>query len=400
LEEKMKKFTLFAIVALLALAMAVPQVMAKSEVTPYGRMWFDTMWQSFDKNTGSANRQAATVIANAYNANFDEDDLIWTDNNYSMVGFNFKSDCITAKVEFNNAMGQRHWYGTYNFGPGTLLVGHTWDIVYFSNIPHHLDAADYGWTHIHGTSLTTGREAQIQLTFPTEVGTIQFAAVTPQLLAPGATNAAFALANGAVRDYEASMPALRAKWATKPLGPVMLMLFGGYNSYEIVYNPVATQELRFDVDSYVYGVTGIVNAGPFQFWLQASKGQNPRNFSADTFLFYDYGATFFTNAAGGSSVYDSDLFSWQVWLVWKATDKIKVEFLYGEDQESLDIPGASMDWDKAGWGIAVPITICPGFEITPQYEYVDYGAQITNGLAAVPDAGSAKKYGMSWKFTF
>lgn len=397
----MKKFTLFTIVALLAIAMIVPQAMAKSQATPYGRMWFDTFTIDYDKNTASANAHPGNAAFRSYSANFDEEDTTWADSGYSMFGVNFKTDCFTAKIEFNNgasasnAMDARHWYGEYNFGMGSVLIGHTWDLLFLSNIPYPSDGADHGWNHLGGTGVACAREAQIRLTFPLELGTLQLAALTP-------TDGASILNIAAEADTEYTLPRLEFKFATKPIGPAILILHGGYNSYNQVYNPVPNLEQTFDIDSWIYGITGMANFGPFQFWAHMSTAQNPRNFSSDIpgpNTVYRYGAYGIT-AGGITTIYDSELFSWSVMGVYSFNKSVKLSLFYGEDAEELAIPGTTWESDTSSYTVHLDIMVCPGFQIQPQYAYVDFGTIETNGVPGVPDAGNASKFGICWKFTF
>ncbi len=414
----MKKFTLFTIVALLAVALIVPQVMAASKATPYGRMWFDTFSVDWDKNSGvgnAANANFIGIINGAYNPNFDEQDLIWENISYTMMGINFKADCFTAKFEINNGGGAanaidiRHSYGSYNFGAGSVLVGHTWDIGYLSCIPaKNADGAQVPWVHKGGTPPTQAREAQIRLSFPTAFGHFMFAAQTPQTTAVD-TNATAAqidavsvVATTTPRDYETSIPALRARWTTKPIGPVMFILFAGYNTYEAVYNPtVATQEMRYDIDSTVVSALAIANFGPIGAKLLIGKSKNAENYSTDVNPVYNWGSYLYRNPTTGAySQHDSEVFTWQAELTYKATKNINLIFIYGEDEESLDIPGTNWEWDTSAWGVIVPITVCPGFEIIPQYQKVDLGTRNTNGIDGAVDAGDATMVGIQWRFTF
>ncbi len=418
----MKKFTIFTIVALLAVALIVPQVMAASKVTPYGRMWFDTFSVKWDKNSGNT----IGAANGTYNANFEEQDLVWTDIGYSMVGFNFKTDYITAKVEINNTVGQRHWYGTYNFGAGTLLVGHTWDLGYLSCIPlTNADAGLIPWHHKGGIPATMAREAQIRLTFPTEYGVFNFAATTPQTTAidtnavasvaatvtniAGVATAVAAVPNTPINangttaplDYETELPAFRVQWITKPIGPLFFILFAGYNSYEVVYNPTATSEMRFDVDSTVFSAQAIATFGPFTTKLILGRSENAENYAVGNSAIYNYGAFLYRNPTNGAfTLHDNTLSTWLAEFTYRATKDIKIIFSYGEDSESGDFPGTTREWETSSWGIMVPITITPGFQIIPQYNAVDLGTLNTNGVDAVPDAGDASMIGIQWKFTF
>ncbi len=414
----MKKFTIFTIVALLAVALIVPQVMAASKVTPYGRMWFDTFSVDWDKNSGAGNAANANTLGlanGAYNPNFDEQDLLWTDVGYSMIGFNFKAADFTAKVEMNNTVGQRHWYGSYNFGMGSILIGHTWDIGYLSCIPAtNADAGQIPWVHKGGVPATQAREAQIRLSFPTSFGHFMFAMQTPQTTAPD-TNATAAqidylgaaLGSTVPNDYETSIPSLRLRWATKPLGPLVFVLFAGYNTFEAVWSPTAaTQEMRFDIDSTVLSGQAIASFGPITAKLLLAKSENAENYSVTganlgVSAVYNWGAFIYRNPTTGAfTLHDSDLKTWMAELTYRATKNISVKIIYGEDDETLDYPGMSFGWETSAWGVIVPITIVPGFQVIPQFQKVDLGTRNINGVDALKDAGEATMVGIQWRFTF
>jgi hypothetical protein len=101
----------------------------------YGSVRVGTYWITSDKEINSP---ASLTSPSGRGQNFDDSDLLWQlDEGATRFGVRFKSGKIGGNVEIrprdqnaNSYSGTngmvRHWYGNYDMGFGTLIVGQTY----------------------------------------------------------------------------------------------------------------------------------------------------------------------------------------------------------------------------------------------------------------------------------
>ncbi len=245
----MKKLT----VLFVALAMVFGAMPAfaqdKADWSFYGqaRMW--TAWESVDKETlagGDAGSKAGAWNPGIGGLAVQDDDVLdWQLQSNSRIGANVKWGSVGGNFEFGNegAAGTvggsadlratfRQLYGTWNFGPGTLIVGKTYT-PYFFLVSGLCGPGGGECNGIGFGSIYAGRRAQVTL----QMGGFKFGLVEPETrFSPLMTSAGPRLllhktVLHLVLDVDQTLPRFEASY-TFNLGPAALFLGGLYNRYE------------------------------------------------------------------------------------------------------------------------------------------------------------------------
>ncbi len=361
-----KLFVLLSAVALMV-AFTVPAMAAEKSVSFYGRVWMDTFIEQDSKE---------------YNAgySYDDTDLRWdlNDNATSRFGAKFKWDNMTANIEIRplSASMYRQWWGSWDFGGGSLLVGHTWS-------PLYINATICGQSHAGGTAGGYGfwvgdlRQAQIRLT----TGGLTLALVEPASALTGTGSGA--------GETDTTFPKIEATYALK-LGQISFVPFFGYNSYDEV---VLATDKGYDIESWVYGLTVKAAIGPGYLKGQVWQSKNPKEWGD---LYYTGGFSAFYDA-GSDSIKDVDGLGYAVTAGMKLSNTVSFEIGYGAAEYELDRPGTYED-DACAYYAMLPITIAKGFTISPEIGVID---KDTNTVAGVgTEQGDMLYYGAVWKIHF
>ncbi|MEE8540369.1 MAG: hypothetical protein V3S66_01805, partial [Desulfobacterales bacterium] len=179
-----KLIVLFASVALV-LSFAVT---ASADWNFYGSSRMSTFWAD-NEFTGEDNMET------------------WAQQGNSRIGANVKGDAVGGSFEYSTAVGIRKLYGTWNFGPGTLLVGQTYTPLnlFISNQVYGGDADLLNF----GGGIYGGRKQMLQVSF----GSAKIALINPQ----GGT------------DYNS--PKVEGSFGFKT-DMFSLTVVGGYQTYE------------------------------------------------------------------------------------------------------------------------------------------------------------------------
>ena len=230
-----KLFILIAAVAFVA-AYTVP-VMAASEWNFYGSARMSTFY-------GTESQEASGT-------GFEDSTLAWDLQGNSRIGASVKAGAIGGGFEYGTGINLRKLYGTWNFGGGSILVGQTYTPVnlFYSNQVWggDSDLLPYG-------GIYDGRRPMIQVS----AAGFKFAAIQPNT--GDVTGAA---------DTDTTMPKLEAKYTAK-LGPVTLVPFVGWNSYD----EVDATDSSTGVASYIYGIGFKGAFGPIYLNASYYYGKN------------------------------------------------------------------------------------------------------------------------------
>jgi len=360
----MRKLLVLLSAVALMVAFTVPAIAADKSVSFYGRVWMDTFMESDSKEAAPGGL-------------FDDSDLRWdmNDNGTSRFGAKFKWDNMSANVEIRplSASVYRQWWGSWNFGGGSLLVGHTWS-------PLYINTAICGQCEAGGSGGQLGnwvgdlRQAQIRLTM---------GGLTVALVKPG--TAASPLLAGT--EYDWTLPKVEATYALK-FGSVALVPFLGWQSYDEV---VLATDKSYGVDGMVYGITARVPVGPGYVNAQVWMSKNDAN----------WGNLYHTGFGGarlsGDSVKDEDGMGYTLVGGMMLSDTMKFEVGYGFNSYELDLPGTYEDESSLMYA-QLEIKIAKGFTITPEIGVVDQDTQLNNGV--VTKEGDLTYYGAVWKIHF
>ncbi len=375
----MRKLIVFMVAAAFVFSCALPAMAADKEVSFYGNVRMDTFWVDRDKNTANALRIPFTP-GPAKGGIYDETDVFWDlCTGCSRFGARFKAGDVSANVEIrpNSASYFRQWWGSWNFGAGSLLVGQTWSPC-FQGISNSVfdggDGAAYGEA---GGSL---RIPMVQLSFPFEVGTLKIAFTRP--------GSGTALGN----DTENMLPKIEANFNAK-VGPVGFTVFGGYNWLDA--RDFTTDESK-SVNGYLAGAVVNVPIGPAFFKASYQFAQNPNEYGLFLAGAQPFGATLDSN----DNVQDVDLQGYFLVLGMKFTDMLAAEVGYGWTKTERDNndTGLTDEDDKAFYYIQMPITLAKGVTVTPEIGKFDEKEHVLNGVTT--DDGDAIYYGAYWRVDF
>ncbi len=405
----MRKLLVLLAAVAFVVAFTVPAIAADKSVSFYGQVWFDTFLEDDSKeyNTGYT---------------FDDSDLRWdlNDNGTSRFGAKFKWDSMTANIEIRplSASMYRQWWGSWNFGGGSLLVGHTWS-------PLYANATITNQSHAGGTAGGYGfwvgslRQAQIRLTMggltvalvePSASSAVlpAYAAASTTILTPAARDKAdpkgkwtdlgpvtigynlYGIpASGYKTEFDTTLPKLEVTYALK-LGQIALVPFLGWQSYDVV---ALSNDKSYSIDGMVYGITakaafgaGYVNA---QVWMT----KNGKEWGD---LYYTGGFGAFYDAAS-DSIKDEDGMGYGITAGMKLSDTMKFEVGYGSVEYELDRAGTYEDTASAMYA-QMTIALAKGFFLCPEIGVIDKGDHTVAGVKT--EQGDMTYYGAAWKIYF
>ena len=296
------------------------------------------------------------------------------------IGANVKvSDELIGRFEYGASEGKaniRQLYGEWNFGFGTLLVGH-------SNTPMCVGISNQAYGG--DTCLTyqgaadASRDAMVRLKF----GGFQIAAVAPKTAAPRtATDAEVA------GDAEVDFPRIEAKY-TAQFAMLTANVAGAYNSFEFT----ETGETKVhDVDAWVVGADVKANFGPAFVGGSLFLGENAGHI-IDISTNGDNVETQqgYAELTGGK-LYDNDALGFTIVAGYTLNDMISFEAGYGHIVTEIDKTGAKED-EASNYYAQALITLAPGVVIIPEVGVID----------GEDDGVNAQKityYGAEWKINF
>jgi len=347
----MRKLLVLLSAVALMVAITAPAIAADKSVSFYGRVWMDTFMEDKSKE----------YAGSSYS--FDDSDLLWNlpGNATSRFGANFKWDNMSANVEIRPYPGTdvsaRQWYATWNFGGGSLLVGHTWS-------PLYINTAICGQCEAGGSGGQLGnwvgdlRQAQIRLTM---------GGLTVALVEPGPAANIDAVVAGS--EIDTTLPKLEATYALK-LGSISLVPFLGWQSYD---ETVLATDKSYGIDGMVYGITARVPVGPGYVNAQVWMSKNDANWGN----LYNNG--FGGAALSGDSIKDEDGMGYTLVGGMKLSDTMSFEVGYGFNSYELDLPGTYEDESNMYYA-QLEIKIAKGFTVTPEFGKVDNDTQVNNGV--------------------
>jgi hypothetical protein len=357
----MKKLFVCFLAVALVFAFTAPTMAADWNF--YGNTRFQTFSQTVD-NVAPAD---------------DDTDTVWLMQNNSRFGGKVAAGDIAGHIEVSAAsvssgstdnIGLRHLTGTWNFGAGTLLVGHTWAVI--TNLLSNA-AANQGFGMLGYGSIYQGRRDQIRLTF----GGLKIG-----LLAPA--HAAGTTFTGAENDTTLPKVEVAYRFATDMF---WVEPYVGYNSFD-QGTGVGTQTEA--ITSMIYGFKGKVNIGPAFIGAGFAMGTNPA----------DYGlAGSKINAVwDGATVQDVDYMEYMVNVGFKMSDMVTFEGGYGRSINEIDVAGTKVEDPSFSYYIQADITLAPGVHLIPEYAQISEDDVTTGGTSV--DEASTSYIGAKWQINF
>jgi len=363
-----KLFLILAVVAL-AVAFTVP---ARADVNFYGFIRFQTYMKDVSKE--------ATALKL-----FDDSDLVWKmDDGDSRFGARFKSGDFSANVELrprSDAL-ERQWNASWNFGAGTLSIGHMWSpefscIAGSAYIPGTLGG--------YGDPGCTVRDDMVQLS----IGGLKLALVTPRTAGFGKTGGGDQSVTG-FTDTDASLPKIAAAYSLNA-GPAAIKLFGGYQTYT---ETEATTDRGIDIDSYVFGASVGAAFGPAYvkavYWMGKNEGVYTRwPYRLGTAHGPDW---------NGTTLTDADNSAYAAVAGYNISETMKIEAGYLASKYECDAGSVSEDTNSAYY-VNLPIKLAANMTITPEILFLD-NEDIKDAAGVVTEEGDTTIYGAAWVITF
>jgi len=358
----MKK--LFVCFLAVAMVFAFTAPLMAADWNFYGNTRFQTFSQDRDKElVGGGATESDT-------------DTIWLMQNNSRFGGKVAAGDIAGHIEVSvgsvasggtNNVGIRHLTGTWNFGAGSLLVGHTWSIL--TNLLSN-QAANQGQGLLGYGSIFQARQDQIRLTF----GGFKVGFLAPTTSA------------GAGPDIDTTLPKIELayRFATDMF---WVEPFLGYQTYERQYSAATTS--MADVTSVIYGFKGKVNFGPAFVGLGLSAGTNPTE--------YGLSGTGQASTLVGTEYKDITYMEYMLNAGFKASDMFTIEAGYGAQMTEDDL-AAKTEIERNAYYIQVDISLAPGVHLIPEYSKIDNGESKTSGVTT--DLGAATWIGAKWQINF
>jgi hypothetical protein len=363
-------------------------------VSIYGNVRFDTF----------RDKVSATIANAGGRGNFDDSDTYWMgDWANSRLGINFKAGDVTGHWEWRPHAGPyatapavgnntRHFYGTWNFGQGTLVVGQTWDPIFLNAACGTAGRASGTFIGSYGDLAGCLRVAQIAIWMKG----FKVAFSTPTT--PTITNTV------GTHTADSTFPKVHVTYQFK-FQPFWINLFGGYNQYKLA--AIATDQ-EIDVKAWIYGVQVGYAAGPFFVRALYWRCQNPVEFGL--FGYTGVNLTGVSNqvvvypavyTAATNQVTDSELVGGGVAGTYKINDMFSVGMGYFMKEGSRDgIAGAfGPENDAAAYYVNLPITLAKNVKIVPEIGKLDEKDQRTAAGIRGED-GDVEWYGAWWYIGF
>jgi len=282
----------------------------------------------------------------------------------SAFGASFSQGPLAANVEIRPWNGSyfRHWYGSYKMDwGGQLILGQTWTPTFAMCCEATEDGVGKA-----GDVQGSLRSPQIGL----KIGGFYFAATINQ--------AAFVALPAATSDLDIKLPRLEASY-DGVFGPFGLKVFGGYQTWDEV-NTATDQGVG--IDTWIAGMRGRLNMGPFQITALVHTGDNYNQFGPGG-LGADYGGMFGPRyIAANNDVINARFLGGHLAANYKITPSLSVAAGVGKVKVTRDNPGFEEDKDTyIAYYLNFPIEITKGVNMTPEIGYQDGKEVRINGVS-------------------
>ncbi len=370
----MKKLTvLFAVFAMVAMAMPV---VADTQWDFYGSSRVFTFSGDRDYADSAVNVQITDAAGN----NSDRE-TSWVGSD-SRWGAKVKvSDTLSGRVEWHSDQALRLFYGTWNFGAGSLTVGQHWTPALAMVISNQVGGTAYaygdetgfgdGMSMVNLGTPYTGRDTGLMVQF----GDFKVSLVTPTGGLLGATG-----------EVDYTLPQIEAGYHLA-LGKAYLDFVAGYNSYDV--EDTAVNGGGYDVDSHFLAIGAGVNLGTFYVKAVAWLGENVGSYGMGGVVAND--PTLDIN----NDVNDNDSMGLLLVAGVKMSDMVSFEGGVGYLESELDVTNSNAD-DNLAFYVQATINLAPGVSITPEIGVVDFGDSAVDDV----EQGDFTYFGIRWQINF
>jgi hypothetical protein len=357
---------LFVILAVVALAVTFTAP-AKAEVSFYGHILMLTYILDSSADYNNFN--------NGWN--FSDSDTVWRmDDGDSRFGARFKSGDFSANVEIrprSDAL-ERQWNASWNFGTGTLSIGHMWSPEFSC-----ITGAAYvpGILGGYGDPGCTVRADMVKLT----MGALQVALVEPYDARAPVTG---------FGDTDTSLPKIVASY-TLNVGPAAIKAFGGYQTYEEVNTAT---DSGVSIDSYVVGVNASAAFGPAYVKAMYWVGQNEATYAPPPYPVATANGPDYT----GTTLTDADNSAYAAVVGYHISETMTIEAGYEASKYECDA-GAVREDTNSAYYVTLPIKVGTNMTVTPEFLFLD-DEDYKNAAGTEIKQGDRTIYGVAWKITF
>jgi hypothetical protein len=412
----MKKLTGFYVALVMIFAALPAFAQDKADWAFYGsvRMW--TAWESVDNNTppqlssqGTPGSffQNATSKARAFSigtTTYDDADLAWLLQGNSRIGARVKWGNVGGAFEYGSGPNLRLLFGTWNFGPATLLIGQD----YGSYDYRVSNVCGPGGAECNGIGLGSiypGRTPQLKLLmggFKLSLEQTQaFASFSPTTTTPILPTTLLLNNNQTTAgtgfiETDFQLPRIAASY-TFNAGPGQFFIGGQYNTYKEIYG-VGGQERTNTIDAWTLGAGTKLAFGPFYANATFQYGKNPNNAGSGPATLYP-SVQLYSSALDKSE--DSEYLAAQLILGFKLTDSMAFEGGIIWQNGEVQSPTTQISFEQNTYAYYIQMTWSPvkNVFIVPEIGIIDYDKLKSSGSADL-NYGDLTWFGVKWQINF
>ena len=310
---------------------------------------------------------------------YDDRDSTWGLNTVSRIGATVQEGDVGGRFEYGmnhntdadtDDVVLRRLYGTWNFGPGELLIGKEYTPLHF--VTNQVYNNDWGLRGFGGL-FTFNPMIQVK------IDGFKLALVSPN---NGTTTGLTAA------EYDNTYPKVEASY-TLAMDTFSLKAFGGWNAFEAVN----ATDREYDVACYIYGVAGVVNVGPVTLKAMIWEGQNVGLYGLTSNQAVDFTPDYLQN-----EIRDNNGYGGVASIGVKINDVVGVEAGYGYVTGEDDPVGKNENDEAWAVYLQAPITLAQGVMIIPEIGHYDYETDDTVGGNL--DQGYETYFGAKWQIAF
>jgi hypothetical protein len=382
----MKKLLTLVFAAAFVIAFTAPAYAALTTtggtITFYGNVRMDTFRVDNSKEFAGGKRAAAL--------NFDDVDTDWRfdQGGNSRFGARFTYGDFRANVELRTSdtgggipgAHVRQWWGSWNFGQGEILVGHTWSPLFL--------ACGCG-ARLGGTATTGYGDMGGSLRQP--MIRIRVKSFTIGFLTPNTRDETLHGHAAGTMEQDTTLPKIEATYSFK-FQPATITLFFGYNSYEQTF---LANNRSYDVNSMIYGVKVSAAIQAFSFNGVLWRGEHPNDYGLIASLAFNpvYTAT-------NNDISDTDSVGWSFSGVYRINDMFSIGAGYHaiKHKRQQQLALEEEDADDAYY-VNLPIRVAKYFTVTPEVGKINRKDWQNVGGGRAQE-GTSVWWGAYWKIDF
>lgn len=361
----MRKLLIFVLAVAFVAACVMPAMAQEKEVSLYGSVRMETFVRyNSEENAGRG-------------GDIDTEETQFELGSSSRFGARFKSGNTSANVELrpfessgtsggSKSSNFRQWWGQVDFTGWQLRVGQ--QSVIDGLFPPGCCIDEGSVQSSFGAWSGRVRQPGLAAFIPLGNGTLKFGLFQTGRLAAGATGFDPGLPAGTVGEgLDIHIPQIQVSYDIK-FGPAAVKFIGGYNTYDEAYWLTAggTQEVTYNVRSWVLGGQVEGNFGPFTLMWQLHYAENPSAYKGRASPILNP-----TWDAGTNDVSDVNQWGTFARFLYKMSDMVTWELGGGFTDATMDNSTADVDDDAFFVYLNAQIFFTKTFRFTPEVGFFD-----------------------------